>query len=62
MGNRLFYVFESSDAEDCLVKLVFRINFQEKEGITNSFRTAGYVDYHHLRQEKYLLLNGDLLQ
>ena len=60
-GNRLVYVFESLDGDGRLGKLVFWVNWQEKRrGITNSFRTAGYVDYHNLRQEEYLLLAGDL--
>ena len=59
-GNRLVYAFESPDGGGRLSKLVFRINYQEKGGITNSFRTAGYVDYHNLGQGEYLLLAGDL--
>ncbi|MYB35370.1 MAG: hypothetical protein F4X92_09700 [Gammaproteobacteria bacterium] len=61
-GNRLVYVFESADGGGRLGKLVFWVNWWEKKrGITNSFRTAGYVDISNLSdQKRYRQLIGDL--
>jgi len=62
-GNRLVYVFEPLDGDGRLGKLVFWVNWQEKRrGITNSFRTAGYVERYNLTDQRYVRLGGNLEQ
>ena len=60
-GNRLVYVFEPLGGDGRLGKLVFWVNWQEKRrGITNSFRTAGYVERYNLTDQRYVRLGGNL--
>ena len=61
-GNTLLYVFDSEDGDGRLGKLVFRLNHIDgRRGITNRYRTSGYVMRHDLTgHPRYVVLNGSL--
>ena len=60
-GDMLIYAFDSPDGERRMGKLVWQINFRGNRGwVTNSYRSAGYVERYNLRESNYVLLYGDL--
>ncbi|MYD77280.1 MAG: hypothetical protein F4244_11915, partial [Gammaproteobacteria bacterium] len=58
--DALIYVFDSEDGGGRLGKAVFRPNWRGKRGITNGYRSGGYVDRGNLRERRYVVLSGSL--
>ena len=58
--SSLIYAFSSADGGGRLGKFTFHVNRIINRGVSNSYRTSGYVDASNLQSRRYVVLSGGL--
>lgn len=58
--HTLLFGFSPTDGQAEAGKIFVWINHKVVRGVTNNIRTAGYVERHNLRQDRYVLLSGEI--